>query len=97
MTIDVDSTVVQSSGLIASDLDGETVMMSLEQGEYYGMKEVGSRIWSLLAAPICVSDLCSNLMEEYEIDADTCLADVLAFLNELYREKLLLVVDGDPG
>ena len=36
------SVISRADGFLASDIDGETVMMSLKQGKYFGMDAVGS-------------------------------------------------------
>jgi hypothetical protein len=88
--------VVQSREPVAVDMDDTVVMMSLERGKYYGLDKVGSRIWELLAEPRSVADLCSTLEAEFEVDAETCAADVRAFLTELAGEHLIRIVDGSP-
>jgi hypothetical protein len=89
----LDSLVAQAPDLLASGMDGETVLLSLEQGRYYGLEEVGSRIWELLAAPRRVGDVCATLCREYEVDAATCAADVLDFLRALAAEKMIVFPD----
>lgn len=55
--IALSSIVATSNDLVSSDLDGEVVMMSIDNGEYYGLDAVGSRVWALLERPQAVSDL----------------------------------------
>ena len=89
-----DTVVVQVDKLIASDLDGETVMMSVQNGKYYGLDRIGSRIWALMDTPLCVSELCDILIEEYQVEPDDCRQDVLDLLNELEKHSLVKVFDG---
>lgn len=78
------SSIVSRNGeLLTSEIDGETVMMSVENGEYYGMDAIGSRIWGLIEEPRQVSDLVRLLLEEFDTDEETCLADALDFLSQL--------------
>ena len=81
--IDFDTVVTQVDRLISSDLDGETVMMSVENGKYYVIDSIGSRIWSLLVSPHSVSDLCDILLEEFNVDMCRCKRDLLDFLNKI--------------
>lgn len=69
--------------LVSADMDGETVMMSLERGEYFGIGGVGTRIWDLLAQPVSIDEICRIIGDEYEVDAATCRRDVAAFLEQL--------------
>jgi hypothetical protein len=75
--------------LIWTDMDGETVMMSLERGEYLGLGGVGSRIWELLAEPVTPEEICTRLTSEFDVDADTCKANVVAFLGELLESQVI--------
>ena len=87
-----DTVVSRTKEVLASEMDGETIMMSIASGSYYGMDNIGSRIWELIAEPIRVSDLCDRLMEEFDVEIDQCLADVIAFLNELGENRLVVLV-----
>ncbi len=42
--IAMDSVIRCSDVIVASDIDGEVVMMSIEKGEYYGLDMIGSDI-----------------------------------------------------
>jgi hypothetical protein len=70
-------------------LDDDLVMADLESGNYYGLVGPGRRIWDLLAEPICVGDLCLAVRAEYDVDTETCEREVLEFLNDLYRDRLI--------
>ena len=91
--ISMNNVVAQSEELVSSDLDGETVLMSIEKGKYYGMDAIGSRIWMLIEQPILVSELCDTLLKEFDVVREQCEQDVLAFLNQLARDNLAKVID----
>lgn len=88
--ITLETTVVRADDLLATDLDGETILMSIEQSAYYGMEKTARRIWELVEKPITVSDLCRQLAEEYRVDPQVCEQDTIAFLEELCRENLVI-------
>ncbi|NMB71392.1 MAG: lasso peptide biosynthesis PqqD family chaperone [Bacteroidales bacterium] len=90
MTIQEKTFYRRNPDLIFSDMDGETVMMSIQNGEYYGLDEVGSRIWQLLENPESAETLTQKLIEEYEVSQETCLSDVMEFLNILAEKKLIV-------
>ncbi|GIQ69782.1 lasso peptide biosynthesis PqqD family chaperone [Xylanibacillus composti] len=89
MKLSLSNTVVQTNGHLVSDMDGEKVMMSVNTGKYYNLGTVGGRIWELIASPVQVQHLIEQLMEEYEIDVDTCRTQVLEFLQMLLKEDLI--------
>jgi hypothetical protein len=85
-------TILQRKGdLLFNEIDGEVVMLSIENSEYYGIDKVGSRIWELLEQPLRYKNLIAKLMAEYEVSEQQCLEDTLAFLAKLTEKKLLLI------
>lgn len=84
-------TVLQRKGdLLFNEIDGEVVMLSIENSEYYGMDKVGSRIWELLEQPYTLKNLVVKLMEEYEVSEEQCNKDTLAYINKLKDKNLII-------
>ena len=77
----------------ASQIEGETVIMSLETNNYYGFGRVGSRIWALLAEPNDLEGICGSLEQEFKVDSATCLEDTRRFLEQLLRERLIKTLE----
>ena len=96
-TIRLTSTVKQAEDLVSCDLDGETALTSVQNGKYYAMDPIGSRIWALLEQARPVSDLCTLLLEEFEVEPSQCQQDVLALLTKLAEDNLIKVVDEPTG
>ena len=93
ITIKSNTTVAQTKELVSSDLDGETVLLSIETGKYYNMDPVGSRIWELIEEPQFVSQLIDILLSEFEVERKQCEQEVLAFLNKLAEDHLIQVLE----
>jgi hypothetical protein len=89
--ITLQSTVTRAKELLATELDDETVLMSIENGSYYGMEKTGRRLWELIESPMLVSKLIVFLSEEYNVAPDICGSDIIDYLQELYDEKLIVV------
>ncbi|MBA3560059.1 MAG: PqqD family protein [Gemmatimonadaceae bacterium] len=81
---------------MAVEVDRTVVMMSVEQGMYFGLEGTGPRIWALLDQPRSVQQLCDELMKEYEIDLEACRIEVCNFLEELRGAQLVRVHDKAP-
>jgi hypothetical protein len=79
----------RKSDLLFNEIDGEVVMLSIENSEYYGMDKVGSRIWELLEQPVVFKDLISKLMEEYNVSEEQCFNETLEFIRSLNIKKLI--------
>jgi hypothetical protein len=89
--LDVNATIVRSPDQVSGELDGKVVLLSIENGQYYNMNEVGSRIWALLEKPLTVAGLIDALTAEFEVERATCEAEARAFLGKLHKDKLLRV------
>jgi len=90
------STVVATMDQVSSDLQGEVAILDLKAGVYYGLDEVGARIWNLLREPKTVSEIRDELLQEYDVEADRCERDLLALLQRLADEGLVEVEDAPP-
>lgn len=87
--LDADTRVSRQKDVVIAELDGKTVMMSLENGEYYGLDEVASAIWNGIENPVTVSNLVNTLVKEYKVSVEQCQTDVLEFLEKLYNKQLI--------
>jgi hypothetical protein len=91
--IDSDTWIIQTAHLLTTELDGETVMMSLTQEAYFGLDSTAQHIWGLIAQPRRVADLCEILIEQYEVSRETREEQVCTFLTELHKEGLARIVE----
>jgi hypothetical protein len=89
--ISLDSPVVQNEGNIVSDMDGEKVLMSIHNGKYYNLGQMGGVIWDLIDIPISVHELVSSLISEYEVEQTECEEQVISFLELLIKEGLIKI------
>lgn len=85
------SMILRSPEPLTAAVADEIVMLSPEQGTYFGLNRVGSRVWELIAEPCSVAAVCAALTAEFDVDELTCQADVLRFLTGLDRARLVQV------
>lgn len=83
--------VVQSDGYLVSEMNGEKVMLSIENGKYYNLGQNGGRVWELIASPVSIPDIVKQLVTEYEIEPGACEKEVCHFLQQLAAEGLIQV------
>ena len=80
---------VKNSDILSSTIDNEVVMMSSEKGMYYNLNPIGSRIWELLETPQTIESLCTQLMDEYDVDEATCKQETEEFIQSLSERGLI--------
>ena len=66
----------RNSKTISGRLHDELVMMDLDQGKYFSLNPVATRIWDLLEQPMDIDELCGLLTEEYDVDRGRCASEV---------------------
>ena len=52
-------------------VDGEAVLMSVANGKYYKLDDIGTRIWALIETPTAVSALC----DKYQVSCQMSLEE----------------------
>lgn len=87
------TSVVRRKEILSAEVDNEVVLMSVEQGVYYGLNPVGALIWSFLEEPVRVRDLCDQVVEQFDVPLEQCQRDVLALLHDLRAQQLIRVVE----
>ena len=73
---------------VAAQIGDEAVILDIESGYYFQLNPTAARIWALLEAPISVASLCAKLREAFDVDAVTCRAEVVEFLELMQSKKL---------
>jgi hypothetical protein len=90
--ISLQSTVAAIKEQVSADLSGEVIILSLRNGEYFGLNPVGARIWELAQERRAVRVIRDRLLEEFpDVDSETCTADLLAILTEMAEAELIEV------
>lgn len=85
---------VKAEKVVENTIDGEIVMAHFLADKYFGLNRVGSRIWQLLATPCTINQLCSTLIQEFEVETPQCNQEVSNFIQVLLTAKLVRQVEG---
>lgn len=89
--VGLDTIISQKEDIDVSDLNGEKVMMDLDKGKYFMLNETGSVIWDKITNERCASEIIDAIINEYDVDRDTCENKVLEYLEQLRHEELICV------
>ena len=73
------SVLARNENIVFTDLDDTIVMMDVDEGQYYELDPVASRIWTLIDEQQTIQSICGALMEEYDVSAETCVQETLEF------------------
>jgi hypothetical protein len=81
--------ISRSPAVLTAEVDGEIVMMSIEQGRYFGLDDIGSDIWKRLEQPCSFVTLVDRLAADYDADRATIAADVEALLGRMAAQDVV--------
>jgi len=86
---DTMSTFKVADNVLFQEVDGEAVLLSLDEGTYYGLDELGTRIWKLINQDLDSEQVVAAIVEEYEVDTEQARNDLDAFLSDLEQSGLI--------
>jgi hypothetical protein len=78
-------------------IDGEAVIITPQNNEVKVLNEVGSRIWDLLDGNLDMKEVSSVISDEFEVSFDQALEDTTEFIDDLHRQKMVLLHDSPTG
>ena len=87
--LQLDSKLTRVPYLPEAIFSDEIVVLSQEK--YYGMSGPAAHIWALLETETTLRDLCTKLMDEFDVSEEVCLQHTKAFVSELLRENLVRI------
>jgi hypothetical protein len=94
MMIGPQSRPLRRERVLAQSAAGTLVLLDLDGGRYYSLDEVSARVWELCDGEHEVGGIVAAISAEYDASEETIYEDVLAFLEEMADEKLLVA---DPA
>lgn len=88
------SHIMIADGVVFRDLQGEMVLLNLQTGVYFGLDQVGTRIWQLLQDHRSVQAMLERLLEEYNVAEAQCRDDLMRFIAQGLEKGLFELHDG---
>ena len=75
--------------VLFQDVNDEVVLLDLASEHYFGLDEVGARIWMLLKEQKAAGQIVEELLQEYEVDRADQESDVHELLAQLHEAGLI--------
>ena len=88
-----DSIITATKEQVSCDLAGDTAILDLKSGQYYGLNPVGARIWSLIQEPKTVAEVLKVIIGEYDVEATSCERDLVTLIEQLQGKGLVEIKD----
>lgn len=89
--MNIDSRLVISPEAVAREVGGETMLLDLASGTYFGLDEVGGRVWQALEDGATLAEACDGIEADFDVSREQLESDVLKLANELLEKSLVSV------
>lgn len=87
--VDLNRKVYIPESVLFRKLEGEAVLLNLDNEMYYGLDEVGTRMWVALETSESIDAAYAQLLTEYDVDSDQLQADLIELVRNLLEHKLI--------
>jgi hypothetical protein len=91
MSVTLDCHVTPAEDAVFRELDGQSVLLNLATGMYFGLDAVGTHVWQLAEADGSLREVCRRMIVEYEAEAAAIERDLLALADALIVKGLWVV------
>lgn len=82
--------IMRVTGVVEADIDGERVLLAPSTLKYFGLNDVGARVWDLIGANGKeLDEVLAELLAEFDVDPETCQRDVEDFLAAAVRAETI--------
>lgn len=82
---------IKKPEVVHETIDGETVIVNLENGVYYSLRNSGVDVWNLIETGANLDELTSLMIERYKGSPDEIKKNLIDLLVVLQKEGLVLV------
>ena len=94
--VSVQSSFKVSGDVVFRELDREAVVLNLASGTYFGLNEVGTRIWHLIEEHAALAQVLDTIRGEYDAPPERLEQDLIRLVGELVAKGLVVQSD-DPS
>lgn len=91
MNLNPSSKLKTSKEVLSREIEGETVLLNVETGIYFGLDATGTAVWNALQKKNRFGDIMKAVQDQFEVDPKTCREDLTRFISSLEKHGLLQV------
>jgi len=86
--ISLSDRLVAGDRVLFRQLKDEAVLLDLKSGTYFGLNEVGARVWQLILEHTDLARVLSALQDEFAVEPEVAERDLLALASQLVDRRL---------
>jgi hypothetical protein len=76
---------------LSTIFDAEVVLLNPANGVYYGLSDVGARVWTLVERSKSIERIRETILSEYDVDARRWASDLDRLIADLIDHGLVVV------
>src|SRR5215470_2829123 len=92
MSVSFDQKLVVTQDTLINVIEDESVLLNLKSESYFGLDQIGTRMWTLLTTSDSIQAAYEALLEEYDVDAAELRRDMLDLIDKLIANGLVEIV-----
>ena len=78
-----------SPSTLCRQVQGESVLLQLDNGEYFGLDAVATRVWQLIVEKGDLKEVEALMLQEFDVDPAVLSADLARVVDEFLAKNLI--------
>ena len=91
MSVSFDQKLAPTPDTLINVIEGESVLLNLKSESYFGLDQIGTRMWTLLTTSDSIQSAYEALLDEYDVSADDLRRDMQDLIEKLVANGLVEV------
>lgn len=83
---------IQNPDIVASLIDDELIMMSVQTSKYFTLNSTAALVWSMMETPVSQAEIVAGVLQKYNVAVQTCETEVAECIELLKIKSLIFVV-----
>ncbi len=89
----MDTKLTVPENILVQDMQGESVLLNLDNSYYYGLDKMGTQMWRTLSRSESIQNAYNDLLARYDVAAAALRRDLFELVQKLMDNGLLKVAD----
>lgn len=84
-----------SPDVVHQEVSGEMVLLDLKREIYFGLNEVGARIWEMINDGKSLDDVLDAIVSEFDVERSQADEDLHSLISSLAERELIMLPEGE--
>lgn len=80
------------ANVLINEIAGESVLLNLDGGRYFGLDDVGTDMWKALTSSRTIAEAYDRLLAQFDVDTATLKKDLETLINRLIENRLITLI-----